>query len=248
MLVDKSTLSRRWKNYLLNAHELAQREIHLTSKPVSVMVPTGQRCNLKCNMCIDRSNPDLLCDLSFSEFQRFVPFIGDATSVALYGWGEPLVNPAYDKILKHVLDRFPGIILHISTNGILLNTRWRKTLIGLTNCFLNVSVNAARRETYEKIMGCDFFDKVLNNVRLLSQAKRANHSRFPIIRLSFVMQAGNVNELPEFVQIAQELRANDVLVSELILLRSEHADLTASTRAIEDNRSDPPSKSRPQQS
>lgn len=229
MIKNESIRNRRWNNFLLNAQEMTLGKVHLESKPVSVMIPTGQRCNLKCKMCIDRSNPDNFTDLTFTEFEKFIPTVEVATTLAIYGWGEPFINPSYEEIFEYILEAFPGILLHISTNGTLLNDKWCENLTLATNCFLNISINSASKETYREIMGVDLFDKVCSNVAKLSEFKNANNSPFPAITLSFVMQKDNIHELPQFVKLAQRLGADDVLISDLMNLESHQENMSISS-------------------
>jgi MoaA/NifB/PqqE/SkfB family radical SAM enzyme len=95
--------SARWENFSLNAQERFERKLTLESFPPSVMLPTGQRCNLTCEMCIDRSDPEIFSDLSFEDFLKFTPALDFASSIAIYGWGEPFINPDYDKILDYIV-------------------------------------------------------------------------------------------------------------------------------------------------
>lgn len=216
----------RWNNFILNARERKERRVTLESKPPSIMLPTGRRCNLQCKMCIDRSNPSLFKDFSFDEFLQLAPDLEFASSIAIYGWGEPFMNPAYDDILSFIAQRYPGLIIHISTNGTLLSEPIRKRLLNQPNIFLNISINAATRETYHHLMGVDAFDKVMYNLSSLIHSRRQLNSRFPVITLSFVIMRQNYHEIPLFFKLAKEHDVDDVLISDLMLLEEDHFNLS----------------------
>ena len=212
----------RYQNYLLNCQEREAARAHLDSKPIAVMLPTGSRCNLRCVMCVDRSNGDSFRDFSYEEFLKFVPAIDLATSIAIYGWGEPLINDEYSKIFDYIRSKYPGVVLHISTNGTLIDDFWVDRFVGTPNIFLNISINAATRGTYERIMGADCFDLVVENIRRIQARKERDKGRFPVITLSFVMLRENIHELPELVELGKELAVDDIVISDLMRLEQEH--------------------------
>ena len=216
----------RCRNYFLNSQERMEGKIELKSLPISVMFPTGKRCNLKCKMCIDRKKQEDHKDLSFETFCKFDPGIEFALSVAIYGWVEPFLNPDYHKNMDYILQRYPGILIHISTNGTLINEKWRNKLVSTTNCFLNVSINAINKETYSKLTGYDKLATVITNLRALKDLKRKKNSKFPIITLSFILLKENINELPDFIKLAEGLDADGVIISDLIQLKSFHVSMS----------------------
>jgi radical SAM protein with 4Fe4S-binding SPASM domain len=181
-------------------------------------------------MCVDRSQQTVFSDFSYQDFLELAPAVDFAASVAIYGWGEPLLNRDYNHIFSHIREQYPGIILHISSNGTLLDSSWRQRLVSATNCFLNISMNAATRETYDFVMGADLFDRAVGNLRALRDLKRETGSAFPVISLSFVMMRQNIEELPRFVELAQELEADDILISDLMVLEERHRELLLGER------------------
>lgn len=215
----------RWNNFILNAKERSERKITLKSMPPSVMLPTGRRCNLRCRMCIDRSSPSQFEDLSLEDFRQLAPQLESASSIAIYGWGEPFLNRNYREILEHIAKLYPGVIIHISTNGTLLKENIIDLLIGKPNIFLNISINAASRETYNEVMGLDLFDVVIRNIRRLIQKKQETGSSSPVLTLSFVILRANFHELPLFYELGRDLGVDDVLISDLMLLEDDHLDL-----------------------
>lgn len=84
-----------------NLEKYYQRE-SLDSMPLGVMIPTGERCNLRCIFCTPRGK-DQTHRYKDIDFERFLGLcdpllLGFASFVGLYGWGEPLLNPEYGKM------------------------------------------------------------------------------------------------------------------------------------------------------
>jgi MoaA/NifB/PqqE/SkfB family radical SAM enzyme len=74
---------------------------------------------------------------------------------------------------------------------------------GLTE--LNVSIDAARPATYERVRRGGRLEVVHTNLTRLLRARREARSRFPMIGLAFVMLNENEGELPTFVEQAAEM-------------------------------------------
>ncbi len=213
-------------NRILNKWESYFQKVVLSSRPIFVQLPTGTKCNLKCSFCTDREGEaiDSYKNLSFQEFLPLSGPLSLASLVQLYGWGEPFVNPDYEKVFDYVTGNYPGIQVYISTNGVLMKERWVKKLVSYGNVIVNVSLNAATPETYSQVMRADRFQEVLENIRNLDQARKK--SKFDLmLLLSFVALKQNIEELPKFVELASDLGAG-VMVQDLNVLVDRHKDLS----------------------
>lgn len=205
MLRDLNRKLNMWETY-------HQKEI-LESRPVIIQIPTGTRCNLKCIFCTDREGKaaDNYKDLSFEEFLSLSDPLLLSSMVQLYGWGEPFLNHAYEKMFNYVVENFNGIKLYISTNGVLLNDKWINKIVKYNNSIINVSLNAATRKTYSSIMKGDKFEQVVSNIKKLNEAiMKVGECRTKIF-LSFVNINKNMDDLPKFVDLASELNAGIII-------------------------------------
>jgi radical SAM protein with 4Fe4S-binding SPASM domain len=141
-----------------------------------------------------------------------------AASVGLYGWGEPLFNPDYEKMFDYVKENFPGIDISISTNGILMNGKWTEKFARCDNLSINISLNAASARTYKLLAQNDQFDRIVGNIQRLIELKKNKKRSSPLMILSFVAIKENIAELPDFVRLAGSLGVDKVVVQDLILL------------------------------
>lgn len=223
----------RVKNRTLNQWEQYYQESFLQSFPVTIQFPTGMRCNIKCNFCTDRKQGgNNYKDISFDKFRTVIEEKGWAqvferiTSVALYGWGEPLFNPDYEKIFDYVTGNFPMLSISICTNGILFNEKWAGKITAIQGSDVNFSVNAATKETYLKLTGSNQFERVINNIRSLSELRNSKQKKNPYIALSYVATTENIRELPQFVNVAADLKADCVFVQDIMLLTKDTEQLS----------------------
>ncbi len=215
---------RRIRNAWLNAYECAAQATVLRSLPVSVMLHTGSRCNFQCIFCTERIGGQHRdeADLSLERFLAHAAPLHRALRVSLYGWSEPLLNPEYPAIFDHVTENHPGIGLSIVTNGSLLNEDWARKLVSYHWTTLTVSVNATDASMHRMLSGSDRFEQVMENLRRVIGLRRAEGRCSPYLCLSFVALVQNIEQLPDFVDMAARLGIEAVVVQNLIVFRKEH--------------------------
>ncbi len=221
----------RTKNKTLNQWEQFFNKHSLASYPTHIQFPTGTRCNLKCRFCTEREGAAGEAygykDLSYEEFLSTVRLPGwnqalhSISTIALYGWGEPLFNPDYSRIFDYLAEHYPWLGISISTNGVLFDKSWSERFMSLTNADINVSINAATGGTYKWLMGNDQFDRVVNNMRILGELRRASKERSPTVTFSYVVTTANIRELPQFIDLAADLNVDTVVVQDIMSLSEE---------------------------
>jgi MoaA/NifB/PqqE/SkfB family radical SAM enzyme len=221
----ESRLRHLVRNHKLNMAEQYEQWDFLQSRPLHVAIPTGNRCNLRCSFCTDRDPSIEYTDLTFDQFLRFTEPLECASLVQLYGWGEPFVNPDYERIFDYVTKHYTDARLYISTNGVLLTDRWIDKILAYGKCLINVSLNAATRETYARITQADLFRHVIDNVDNLMGAIDEREDTDLVISLSFVAIKPNVHELPRFIALSDELGIRYVIFQDLNILEDHHRGL-----------------------
>ena len=174
--------------------------LHFQLEPV-----TG--CNLRCRMCqVPGYGPEQRKNMTLDQFRH----IFDETRpirIALSGAGEPFLNPDLLGIIRYA--RAGGASVLTTTNFTLCSKRIEDLLAsGLT--LLKVSLDATKPATYRKIRGRDFFDRVIRDVEELQRLKRKQRRRTPFLRLQFVLQHDNLEEIVPMVDLAHRLEADAV--------------------------------------
>lgn len=209
-------------NAKLNSFEEFFHNDLLKSFPVEIGLPIGDKCNLNCIFCTERESNENYKNLSFEEFLKFAEPLNFASSIQIQGWGEPLINPDYEKIFDFIIKKFRGVCVSFSTNAILLNEKWIDKLTSNENIVINISLNASSKERYHQLMGKDYFDKVINNIKLLIKVRTEKGSSSPFITASYVCMEQNISELPQFINLVADLGIKYVILRELMILRKEN--------------------------
>jgi len=224
----------REMNFELNRLETVFQKPQLVSMPLVVQLSTGTRCNLRCAFCTDRgpATEAHYRDLTLDEFIPLTTGMDCSSTVQLWGWGEPFLNPHYGAIFDYVTEQYPGIEINISTNGTLFDETWQRRLLEYGNFSLNISINAASKETYRLVTGQGLFGQMERNLRRF-RALREEYRGTARTRLtvSFVVVRDNLHEMAAFVDLAAEFAADHVQFMDLMHITTHCPDLSAAGRA-----------------
>jgi molybdenum cofactor biosynthesis enzyme MoaA len=148
--------------------------------------------------------------------RNYLPFIlraaQDAETLYLDGAGEVFAS----KHSRHLLsllkrEHFPQLKFWLLSNGQLLNGRaFREFDFYGRVGEIQVSVDAARPETYRVVRRGGDFQRVLSNLAFLDDLRRARGENFRF-ELRFVVSSMNFREIPEFVQLGRRFHVDSIL-------------------------------------
>lgn len=169
--------------------------------PLYVAWQLTNECNLACLHCIEESGPgkafrdelgrteifDILGQLSAKD----IPYL------SLSG-GEPMLHPLFFDMVERVCA--DGIQLKIETNGHYLTVENCKRLKELSVKAVQVSLDGATRETFNRMRVRGDFDRAINGIRTLRD------SGVPI-EINYSPTRFNVHEIGAAVDLACELGA-----------------------------------------
>ena len=124
-------------------------------------------------------------------------------TISCNGSGDPLASSYFHDLIAKLpsLDCHPELGLVLCTNGLLLTQRRLETILAVGKPVrgIEISVDAAREETYNTNRRGGSWDVLLKNLTYLAS------TTIPL-RLNFVVQANNFEEMPEFVELASRFR------------------------------------------
>jgi len=184
-----------------------------------VTIETVSACNLRCIHC-PVSNDDYVGRvLALEDFRRILPVLRRFRPVVqLSGHGETLMHKHFRQMFLEVLQT--GSPLTFQTNATLLDGETIEFLLEHAGRArfraLRVSLDAAERELFEAIRRRADWDVYLGNLRALRDAKRARGLLFPLLHLEFVAMRHNIHQLADVVDLAAELGAATLSVSDLV--------------------------------
>jgi len=198
-----------------------------------VNIGVSDRCNHRCIMCSEHSP---YCveggrrmaaegvleerDFGIMDPAMYRALIRDlremgCREVELCGLGEPLLHPRIFEFLREA--KQAGLWVRLVTNAGLLDEGKARELVEMGLDEIHISLNAGTAETYAMVHGVapSVFDRVLNSIEAIAQARREAGSERPVIETSFVVQAGNYREPVEWVTRAAAAGVDVVTFSAL---------------------------------
>ena len=202
--------------------------------PISVELHLTDNCNLNCEWCTDKELRKNKATLDIKVIERlFREFWRHGTGVTLEGGGEPTLHPHFREVVE--AGRKAGIDLGLISNGI----------VDISDCvadlkWVRVSVDSGTREEYEKEKGVDCFDRVLDNLAKMSEAREPEKT---FIGVGYVLTTRNQGQLLNLVKRLDDIgvdyiylrpveEAADITptLEDLLNLRKDLAVLTEKTR------------------
>jgi MoaA/NifB/PqqE/SkfB family radical SAM enzyme len=200
------------RNLLLAFEDLDAKSAVMRANPRDITIESTTFCNLKCVMCRHGVEGKVTDKRHFPEHlvRRLIPFLATASRFQLHGLGEPLMSPAFWKLLDRITKVHRGAPeISFNTNGTLLTEKNIARLLATKAREINISFDAATAETYEKIRGGDF-SQLLDNVTALVRARSlAGRADFRII-VNMTLMRANIEELPQFIRLAKQLGVDEV--------------------------------------
>ncbi len=209
-------------NKALNDRELAEERTVLASKPQRLVFETTNRCNLRCAMCGQSHRDFVGKDLMPEVFAKTEPYWDTAHDASLFGWGEPLMNRHLGEFFDQLAGRGPRIF--VLTNAMLLKDEMIERFLAGGLTYLNFSVDGAKAETYNRIRKGANFDTVIANIAKVVARKRALGVDHPYMRMVFVGMRSNVEEFPDFVDLAARLGMDEAKMVHMIAYGREMVD------------------------
>ncbi len=188
---------------------------------MEVSVDLTRKCTLDCLMCWWRS--PLISEQPAKEWQNqemdfalFEELIKDfrklrVKRVILGGQGDPMLYPKLFEAME--LAKRAGIEVALITSGFYLTEKKVRTLYDLQIDHLDVSLQAATSETYQKLhpgQKEDSFERIKSRIMQLSHLKKEHQRNVPWIHIINIVCSYNYNECVKIIEFASEVGANSV--------------------------------------
>jgi MoaA/NifB/PqqE/SkfB family radical SAM enzyme len=190
--------------------------------PACIYFEVTNRCNLPCRTCLRTYHTvEPAADLGLAEIRRIADEVPSLRRAVLQGIGEPLLNRELPEIVRELSSR--GVSVVFNTNGTLLSRDWADRLIDAGLDELRVSLDAARPETFEAIRGADLLPQIVARLREFLARRRERGSATPRVSLWLIGLRDNVRELPELVDLAADVGADEVYLHRLTFREGDAA-------------------------
>lgn len=186
--------------------------------PRSLSVEITDDCNLCCPMCPRRFAEVTSESMPLEKFKYVLDQLPKARKITLLGRGETLMAPDFFEMLNWGSSR--NISFIIVTNGTLLHEKNIRELNGVSR--VAVSIDSPYPEKYKKIRGANL-EAIISNLKKLKQTKKEIY-----LCIQALIMEDNVEDLSEFITLAQNAHADEVTLIHLIAfdqrLDEKHGD------------------------
>ncbi|GAB0113211.1 radical SAM/SPASM domain-containing protein [Acidisoma sp. C75] len=193
----------------------AERSARAESPPVCLYLEVTNRCNLLCETCprtFETLEPP--ADMSWELFTKIVDQVPDIARVVLHGVGEPMLVRDLPRMIRYLKAR--GTYVLFNTNGTLMQQKRFQELIDTGLDELRVSLDAADRETYAKVRGKDFFNRIVRDVGKFVAYQQKMGATSPRVSLWLTGLKETIAQLPEFVRLAASMGIREVHLQRLV--------------------------------
>jgi MoaA/NifB/PqqE/SkfB family radical SAM enzyme len=183
--------------------------------PVCVYLEVTNRCNLLCETCprtFEELEPP--ADMSWELFTSIVDQLPGLTRAVLHGVGEPMMVKNLPRMIRYLKQR--GVYVLFNTNGTLLAPRKRGEIIDTGLDELRVSLDAAEAQSFFKVRGKNFFDRIVRNVGEFIVLQKEIGASTPRVSLWLTGLKETVEQLPDFVRLAARIGVGEVYLQRLV--------------------------------
>lgn len=171
--------------------------------PSFLEVEVTTRCPLKCLFCERTYWQEPNRDMTFQEFKGIIDQFPRLKWIGLTGIGESFVNQDFLKMLRYVKGK--NIFVELYDNFFLVEEKTARALIEMGIDKIFISLDAATKETYEKIRVGSNFERVIDNLKNFLRQKREKKAYFPQLAFHFVVNKLNIQEIPQYIELVHNL-------------------------------------------
>jgi len=180
--------------------------------PTTLEVDLTNNCNHRCSFCYYAEhigvNKDSLETKVIKETLLQAKELG-TKGISFTGGGEPMIHKDYEEIVKYT--KGIGFDVGTITNGSAITKFNVETLIKKLQ-FIRISMAGGDKESYSRVQGVDQFEKVLENIKLLSDKKKELNSNIKI-GIRTLVTPENISTLENFANLIKDLNIDHYQVA-----------------------------------
>lgn len=206
----KSGLNEKQRqNSLLNIKEMESQTIKLKSYPRRIVLEMTSACNIKCIFCGRDEAEFNQTYLKINVLDKLATALEYCEEVTLFGWGEPTINPKFSEFLK-VLNT-TNVRKYFVTNGTRLD-KFYNDIFNYKVDIIAISLDGADSNVNDNIRVGAKFENIIKNIKAIVNKKEELGVSYPYMNFVFVAMESNIRELPKMVQLAKDLKIQEVKV------------------------------------
>ena len=174
----------------------------------TVLLEASTICQLRCELCPQARGlmgPLGKGYLKFEDFKRLVDDNPWVENIGLSNYGELLLNPELDRIVRYAYEKRVRVHANNGTNLNSISDEMIECLVRYHFAGMSVSLDGACNETYRIYRRGGDFDTVIDNIRKINRCKKKYGSVEPQLSWQFVVFGHNEHEIPAAREMAREL-------------------------------------------
>jgi len=213
------------------ARKAAERALSANAKPIrKLLIATGRDrarhlpdivqiestnlCNAKCVFC---PRDEMHRRQGVMDFDLFAKIVDECaalgiTHVRVHNYGEPFLDKKLVEKVRYAKEKGIKEVGMIS-NGSLITEEIAAGMIDAGLDAINISVDAAGKEVFERTRLNLEYDTVINNIRTLARLRKERGRTHPKLILSFVRQDNSADEqafIDEWSKVADKVHITDL--------------------------------------
>ncbi len=181
----------------------SSRYAHRTTFPRRVLLEMTSRCNYLCQMCPMTNLKRPTMDMPGEHYRKIVDEIDSYGVEGLwtYHLGESLLHPEFHENIEHISKKRNLGVVWMSTNGVHFTKENIIRILDSNIDFINCSMHAITKETYEAVIAKDSFDVVRGNLEEFYGLKGiVKLPRKPFLHLQMIEQEKTKHEVDGFIE------------------------------------------------
>ena len=192
------------------------------TRPMAIMIEPTNKCNLRCPMCpaVIEGSLGMRPDMTVECFSSVVNNLSShAFYLALWNYGEPLMNKHVEHMIKCAVDKKYLVEMH--TNAQLLN-QFSERVFNMNSHIsdylpdkMSISVDSINEETYRHYRKGGELSILKDNVRNFMLKRNSLKLPNPWVSVQFILMKDNADEIEDTSQIkafADDLKVDDYII------------------------------------
>ncbi len=177
--------------------------------PKEIEIEITTKCYMRCVMCEHTYWKDEKYrhqDMTFEQFKLIIDQFPKLRYINVTGEGTGFLNKDFFKMLGYLNQKNVNTMFVESFD--LFKEDYIEKVIDLDVERIEVSIDAASKETYEKIRVGAKWERVIKNLRALKEIKKKRKTPLPYIFFRLIAMKDNITEIPKLLELIHELDVN----------------------------------------
>lgn len=183
--------------------DISNGRVTLKSHPLRFNLANYHLCNLSCVMCPPRKTAARSLPVHVKRTEENLrSYFDKRITIYLTGNGDVLARKdTRDLLLNFDSRKYTKVTFQILTNGLLFQPDMWEKIKHNNFSYVNISIDAATRESYEKIRRGGKWEHLMTSLDVFKKAKEEN--KFSSVNINMVVMKSNFREIPQFIEMAR---------------------------------------------